>query len=682
VPISVDIRGRADIPYMSEYQKISADLGSVRYRQRHLAETREVALARRGLGTGAYRTRYLSLIDVTAASKTIDIPASKPAGVLDESLRAAIRELSDSSPFALQLLNASPVQLLVLDRELTVRWANESFATSRRIAAAAVDGQPASEFFGDLSAHAVHFNRALEGATPHFVLRIPALLDNLVRDVNVYLRSIRNADGRVSGLCMCVGDLGIVRNDDRGLPNTAEGLRQILGSLPNYVFVLDRELKVRFANRAVASLSINELEGVHITKVFPTKLHPVALTTLHRVLATGQFDGFSAELDAPDSRNFDMHVTPVTRDGKIVALTLVATETTEQVRAERAIATQARMIESMLEGVAVVNEQGVVEITNPAFDRMFGYGRGDLIGRDMAELTNGAFTQRGRWPLKASSDSLTLEFETQRRDGTGFAAAGVLSRFEVAGRNHSLVVLQDVSERKQLERAILLAVNREQYRIGNDLHDGLGQELTGIALMLRGVAGRLLTEYPAILPEVEGITRLVSNAIENTRALARGLSPVNLERGGLQDALEGLAMNAIELYGVQVVFSHRLQSAKPLGAELANHLYRIAQEAVRNAVHHGQARTIRLHLTTARGKVSLAITDDGIGLPEQAMDATGMGLKIMRYRARMLGGEVHFERVQPSGTRVVCECPIELGTPTARPKPRVPKAKRAAANAK
>ena len=101
-------------------------------------------------------------------------------------------------------------------------------------------------------------------------------------------------------------------------------------------------------------------------------------------------------------------------------------------------------------------------------------------------------------------------------------------------------------------------------------------------------------------------------------------------------------------------------------------------------MRHGQARTIRLHLTTARAKVSLAITDDGIGLPEQAMDATGMGLKIMRYRARMLGGEVHFEHVQPSGTRVVCECPIELANATARPKsPRgAAKAKRAAAAAK
>src|SRR5262249_8801975 len=127
----------------------------------------------------------------------------------------------------------------------------------------------------------------------------------------------------------------------------------------------------------------------------------------------------------------------------------------------------------------------------------------------------------------------------------------------------------------------------------------------------------------------------------------------------LQDALEGLAMHASELYGVPTVFTHRLPGSRSLNAELANHLYRIAQEAVRNAVRHGQARSIRLHLSAARAKVKLSITDDGIGMPGDALDAVGMGLKIMCYRARMLGGDVSFEPVEPSGTRVVCECPLE-----------------------
>ena len=309
------------------------------------------------------------------------------------------------------------------------------------------------------------------------------------------------------------------------------------------------------------------------------------------------------------------------------------------------------MIESMLEGVAVINEHGVIEITNPAFDTMFGYRRGELIGREMTTLAGWPFEQPRALAAAGAEPAGRLDARRVRWARARMAATsrrpGVLSRFEVAGRNHCLVVLQDVSERKQLERAILQAVNREQYRIGNDLHDGLGQELTGIALMLRGVAGRLASEYPPILPEIEGITRLVNNAIESTRALARGLSPVNLERGGLQDALEGLAMHAAELYGVQIRLHASRQDDRPLGAELANHLYRIAQEAVRNAVRHGQARTIRLHLHGARAKVRLTITDDGVGMPVDAVDAAGMGLKIMRYRARILGGEVRFERAEP-----------------------------------
>jgi hypothetical protein len=451
--------------------------------------------------------------------------------------------------------------------------------------------------------------------------------------------------------------------DDVGLMGTVEAMRQVIGSFPDAVVLLDRDLCVLFSNRALDGHNPTELRGLHISELLPKRLRPTLLATLHRVIATGKADGYTAECAADGlSRHFSVKVTPVLQDAQLVALNVVATETTEQIRAEQAIATQARMIESMLEGVAVVNELGVIEITNPAFDAMFGFERGALIGRELAVLAGRSLEQ-----LAAAADgSIKLEFDARRRDGSYFSVAGVLSAFEVTGGNHRLAVLQDVSERKQLERAILQAVNREQYRIGNDLHDGLGQELTGIALMLRSVAGRLTNEYPAVLPEMEGITRLVNNAIENTRALARGLSPVNLERGGLQDALEGLAMHAVDIYGVEVSFSHRAPAGRLLNAEIANHLYRIAQEAVSNAVRHGKARTIRLHLSIVRAKVRLTITDDGIGMPVAALDAAGMGLKTMRYRARMLGGEVLFERLKPTGTRIVCECLSELLVTSAR----------------
>jgi two-component system sensor kinase FixL len=469
------------------------------------------------------------------------------------------------------------------------------------------------------------------------------------------------------------------RADAGGWPELRDlPLREIIGSLPDYVLIVDRELKVLFANRRMAMRTPAQLEGLHVSEVFPAHLHPLAMATLHRVLATGDTDSFPAELDGRDGtpRHFAMRISPVNREGRIAALMVSATETTGQVRAEKAIATQARMIESMLEGVAVINATGVIEITNPAFDAMFGHDRGALIGRQMSTLAGWPFEQPERWMPDGAEASVSVEFDGRRQNGSTFAAAGVLSKFEVAGCNQSLLVLQDVSERKQLERAILQAVNREQYRIGNDLHDGLGQELTGIALMLRGVAGRLSTEYPRILPDIESITRLVNNAIESTRALARGLSPVNLERGGLMDALEGLAMQAGEVYGVNARFTRRLQSARPLSAEVANHLYRVAQEAVRNAVRHGRARSIRLHLASARAKVSLSITDDGVGMPAEAVDSAGMGLKIMQYRARILGGEVRFEKARPSGTRVTCDVPTE---PTKAAEARPKRAKRRAA---
>lgn len=440
-------------------------------------------------------------------------------------------------------------------------------------------------------------------------------------------------------------------------------LRQLVASIPEFVFVLDRGLRVLCANRDVGKRSARELEGLPVTALLPAHLHPLALATMHRVLATGQLDGCAVQIDGLDgqSRHFDARVSPLYRGPMVAALMLIASERTGQIRAERAIATHARMIESMLEGIAVVDEHGVIETTNPAFDALFGYRRGELIGRDMTTLAGWPFEQPGRWQPTSGDrvGSMQVEFDGSRANGTRFAAAGILTSFEVAGRNHNLLVLQDVSEHKQLERAILHAVNREQYRIGNDLHDGLGQELTGIALMLRGVVGRLSVEYEPILPEIEGIMQLVNNAIESTRALARGLSPVSLERGGLQDALEGLAMQASELYGVPISCTHRVSTTRPLSAELANHLYRIAQEAVRNAVRHGRARSIRLHLHGARAKVRLTVTDDGVGMPAGAVDAAGMGLKIMRYRARILGGEVRFERADSGGTRIVCECPLD-----------------------
>ena len=490
--------------------------------------------------------------------------------------------------------------------------------------------------------------------------------------LNVRFRPIRGTSGEVIALALSAESLVRQQAIEDELRHTHLLLQQVGSTMLHRVLVFDRELRLLYTNRPMAGVSADQVRGRTVHELAPGPVREEIVAALQRVIDTQQVSRVTVQVphDLGEHRDYELRIMPVRREGELFGLTVIVIEITEQLRAERAIATQARMIESMLEGVAMVNDEQVIEISNPAFDAMFGYRRGELIGRDFASLSVRPLTELQQWTASGHPPtSLQLEFEARRRDSSVFAVAGILSRFEIAGRNQNLVVIQDVSERKRLERAILQAVNREQYRIGNDLHDGLGQELTGIALMLRSVAGRMQVEYPALLPDIDGITKLVSNAIESTRALARGLSPVNLERGGLKDALESLAMHARELYGAHVTFGHRAQGAKPLAPELANHLYRIAQEAVRNAVRHGHARLIRLHLGIARGKVRLTITDAGSGLPAQALEAPGMGLKIMRYRAQMVGGEVRFEAAQPQGTRIVCECPLELALQPATTQP-------------
>ena len=223
-----------------------------------------------------------------------------------------------------------------------------------------------------------------------------------------------------------------------------------------------------------------------------------------------------------------------------------------------------------------------------------------------------------------------------------------------------LVLIEELGEgahREALEREIIEIANREQNRIGGDLHDGLGQDLTGIALMLRGIDAQLRQEGSAIrLDEVIG---LVNGAIENTRALARGLSPVSAERDGLRAALQALAARVASRHGLPVKFEARTSQPVRLDETSATHLYRIAQEALTNALRHSLATRVRIRLESARGALHLKVQDNGRGIGAEALGASdGLGLKIMRYRAQMLGGNLVIERAPDGGALVRCSCPL------------------------
>jgi signal transduction histidine kinase len=237
---------------------------------------------------------------------------------------------------------------------------------------------------------------------------------------------------------------------------------------------------------------------------------------------------------------------------------------------------------------------------------------------------------------------------------------------EARVRERTLALEREMAERERLEEEILRVSEREQRRIGHDLHDSLCQHLTGTAL-----AGQVLGERLAAksLPEAADagkVVELVEEGITLARNLARGLYPVEMEAEGLMAAFQDLANNITKGARVRCVF----ECGAPVlmhDDAAATHLYRIAQEAVRNAIQHGKPKRIGLTLSERNGLVTLTVEDDGLGVAEEVHKSGGLGIRIMAHRAAMIGGTFTIEPAATGGTIVACSIPKAPAASTAQP---------------
>lgn len=209
------------------------------------------------------------------------------------------------------------------------------------------------------------------------------------------------------------------------------------------------------------------------------------------------------------------------------------------------------------------------------------------------------------------------------------------------------------------ERAIVEIANRERERLGRELHDGLCQSLAGIAALSAALSRSLAVNAdPAGAATAAEIARLLNQTIGQARDLAHGLGPIGRDAACLTDALETLAGNIRHLFRVSCTLECD-RFGPWLGCETESHLYRIAQEAVRNAIAHGRADRIDISLTRDVGKGALNIRDNGVGLPEDIRMSGGSGLRTMDYRARAIRGSFKAVRHPPRGTLVTCIFPLQ-----------------------
>lgn len=212
-------------------------------------------------------------------------------------------------------------------------------------------------------------------------------------------------------------------------------------------------------------------------------------------------------------------------------------------------------------------------------------------------------------------------------------------------------------ERRRLEAEVLEISEREQRRIGQDLHDGLTQHLRGIVYLHHVMHERLVRKSAPEAADSARITQLLDQAVDQARSLARGLFPVELAATGLMHALRALTVTVKSIYGISCRFVCP-KSVLIHDNPTATHLYRIAQESVHNAVRHGKATRVVIALSAKEGEVTLSVKDNGQGFPQVLPEMRGMGLEIMKYRARTIGGQLRLKPDARKGTVITCVLPV------------------------
>lgn len=299
-----------------------------------------------------------------------------------------------------------------------------------------------------------------------------------------------------------------------------------------------------------------------------------------------------------------------------------------------------------------------VLLANEAAARQYGWSRGQFVGLHIDEFA--APGARGVVPEPGQdgdgSDPSTGPFETRhrRRDGVLIDVEVWTRRIEFEGRGAVLVFATDVTERRALGAALMDAVAAEQRRIGQEMHDGLGQELTGLALTVQSLATRAERQGSAIAADLRQVASLANGCIAGARRIVQGLAPLSDTDGSLESALAALARR-MSIGGVEVQFECRVDGPLGLDLEVRAHLFRIAQEAVQNALKHATARSVTIELLADRERVRLSVGDDGSGLNEDRRRRSGFGMRTMRFRASAIGARLSVAPRPDGGTLVLCD---------------------------
>jgi PAS domain S-box-containing protein len=348
-------------------------------------------------------------------------------------------------------------------------------------------------------------------------------------------------------------------------------------------------------------------------------------------------------------------------DGTVGGIVIFVEDISARKRAEDALVKSETRMQAILntatDAVITMEIHGIIQSVNPAAEKMFGYTAAEMVGQNMKMLMPSPYREEHDGYLANYRDTgekrmigTNREVDARHRDGRLFPVELAVSEVKDLGLFTGMV--RDITRRKLLEREVVEVASLEQRRIGQDLHDTIGQELTALNLL----AGNLTKLLPTDAAKASKVAAEIAGGLQRVqqelRAVQRGLLPVAVDSQGLMAALADLAERTCHERKVTCTFHCPIPVS--LGDNLtATHLYLIAQEAVHNALKHSQAGQINIQLTWDTELV-LSVQDDGIGMSAALAGNQGLGLRIMRNRAGVIGAKLTIETAEPNGTVVTC----------------------------
>ena len=461
------------------------------------------------------------------------------------------------------------------------------------------------------------------------------------------------------------------------LPNLEARYRALVEQIPAVVFMayLDRGIGEAYVSPQIeAALGFSQEEWLEDPVRWYSHIHPDDKqrwsTEAAEMFLTGNPLRSAYRVVARDGRVIWFHCeAKMIRkpDGEPWFIHGVGFDITDLKRTEEALQEERNVVSAILHTVGalvvVLDPEGRIIRFNRACEQTSGYSFAEVAGQKIWDLFmvpeeverfKSDFQQLCSDQLPSDSEGYLVKRDGSRRL---IAWSSTVLPGNDAAPTYIIATGIDITERRHLETTILEVSGREQRRIGQDLHDGLGQHLTGIAFMSKVQEQKLMEKSLPEAGDAAKIVKLVNEAINKTRELARGLLPVVPDAQGLMSALQQWAGEVEDLFGV----SCRFQCFTPVlihDDTVATHLYYIAREAVNNAIKHGHGNQIVIRLAADQEQGALTITDNGSGFADIPANNAGMGRHLMNYRARVIGGSLEIQRAATGGTMVTCIFPV------------------------